>query len=503
MTMLLDKLFGTYLGIEFKEGEVVVAYLKNNLSGITLISSATFTLGDNDAVINEIREFISKHAMEVNRVFVSVPDKWAIIKFTSIPSVKGKGKGALANLMRFEIERHIPFEIDEVAYDFMVMDERDRVYSVVFVAVRKEKIDYVKDFLEKLTLHPHAITITSFAILNTVELSGVQAGGWQDIIGIVRRSNILGRYGETNIFLYIDKMYADLAIIKDGLCIQLRSFVLHEDWSLDEFLNDVVTYLTEMQSRHSMERFNKLILGGDKTLANNLMDKFQEKIRANVINTNELSRFTGDLKGIEVNGLAPSIGACFTGLGIGTYRANLLPHKMEYEIKKIAPFATKVFLILILVLIIGIFTTEAMKQKSLLMKMEAAIKKNEPEVKILEKLSSEIDVLRKRSNFLHNVKENEITLEVLAELSRIIPKDSWITNLHYKGFSIKNKKKSGGELIISGYAASSSILVPLLEDSPYFEKVEFVGPIKKTRQKEQFKLSARVVRPTDENTSGE
>jgi hypothetical protein len=37
--------------------------------------------------------------------------------------------------------------------------------------------------------------------------------------------------------------------------------------------------------------------------------------------------------------------------------------------------------------------------------------------------------------------------------------------------------------------------MPILEDSPFFEKVEFVGPIKKTRDKEQFKLSAKIVRP--------
>ena len=90
-------------------------------------------------------------------------------------------------------------------------------------------------------------------------------------------------------------------------------------------------------------------------------------------------------------------------------------------------------------------------------------------------------------------------LEVLAELTAVLPSDSWVTNLHYKGFDIKGKK-SGGELTISGFAASSSILIPLLEDSAYFEQVEFVGPIKKKDLKEQFKIKAVVLMPSEKES---
>ena len=173
---------------------------------------------------------------------------------------------------------------------------------------------------------------------------------------------------------------------------------------------------------------------------------------------------------------------------------------MEYRGKRIAPLTTKIFLVLILFLIIGIFTTGIVKEKKFLTEMEETLKKNEPAVKELEKLSADISVLEKRSGFLRNVKENEITLEILAELTSVLPKDSWITNLDFKGINFRETKKAGGKLIISGYAASSSSLIPLLEDSPFFEKVEFVGPIKKTKDREQFKLSAQVVRPEDKNS---
>ena len=497
MTTLSDKVFGTYLGLEFKEDSLVITYLKNSLSGLTLLSSSTFPLRDHEIVSDEIREYIAKQGLTASKVFVGIPDKWAITGFINVPSMKGKGKGALDNLMRFEIERHIPFRIGDVAYDFLVMDEKDATYSIVFVAVHQEKIDYIKEFLAKLSIRPHAVTISSFALLNAVESSDAPAGGWREITGIVGKSDTLGKKGETNISLYVDGINLNTAIIKNGLCTHLKSFLIDESQPPDIFLNDVAQYLAEMQSALAVERFNKLLITGNLSSLTDLPGKLKEKLGVNIVPVDQTIKSSGNLEGTDTNSLSSSIGACFTGLGIGTYKINLLPHKTDHEIKTIVPLTTRIFLVLILVLVIGIFTTGAVKQKRFLEQIEETLKKNEPEIKALEKLQSDINLLKQQSGLLNKVGENEITLEILAELTRILPKESWVTNLHYKGIDIKDKKRSGGEIVISGYADSSSSLIPLLEDSPYFEKVEFVGSIKKTRDKEQFKLSAKIVRPED------
>ncbi len=493
MTILLDKIFGTYIGIEFKEDAIVIAYLKNSFSGISLLSSAIFPLRYEERVSDEVREYISRHGINVNKVFVSVPDRWAITKFIDIPSMKGKGKNALANLMKFEIERHIPFEIDDVAYDFLVMDKKDMKESVVFVAVQEDKIALIKDYLGELSIQPHAITLSSFAVLNSIELSKVSVGGWQDIIGIVRRSDVLGKRNETNVSVYIDKTHASVAIIRDTLCIKMRSFAFDVSQPLEPFLIEISRYLAEVQHTLSLEYFNKLLLSGDLSSAEALSDEVDKKIKADAMTVNQVENISGRLQGVDINGLSSSIGACFAGLGIGTYNINLLPHKTDYEIRRIAPMTTKLFLVLILILLVGIFSTEAVKQKRFLKSLDETFKNNEPEARALEQLLSDIGSLEKQKDLLHTLKDNEISLEILAELSAIMPGDSWVTNLNYEGIDI-NDKKGSGELIINGYAASSSTLIPLLEDSPFFEKVEFVGPIKKTRDKEQFKLSAKIVR---------
>ncbi len=496
MTTLLDKVFGTYLGIEFREDSVVITCLKNSFSGITLLSSSTFLLRETQKPTAEILEYINKDCPDVNKVFVSIPDRWGITAFIEVPSLKGKGKGALSDLMRFEIERHIPFRIEDVAYDFQVLEEKGSVYSIVFVAVRQEKMDYIKDFLEGLSIRPHAVTISSFAVLNVIESGGSPAGGWQEIAGIVRKPDSLGKKGEAVISLCIDKKNINIAIIENGLCIHLKSFLIDESQSAEAFYREISQYLTEAKSLLVIEGYNKLLISGDESSHAGLTIELQDKLGVSAVSTEQLLSFPGNLKGPEMDGIAASIGSCFTGLGISTYKINLLPHKAGYEIKNIAPLTTKIFAVMIIVLLFGIVATGALKQKRFLQRMEERLQQNEPEVRALGKIQSEVSLLEKKRDFLKGVRESDITLEILAELAKILPKDAWLTTLNYKGFDIKERKITGGELLISGFASSSSNLIPILENSPFFKEVEFVGTIKKKKEKEQFKLTAKIVLPS-------
>ena len=494
MTTLLDR---TFLGIEFNDDSVVLVFLNNSVSGITLVSSATFPLNDKEDTVNEVRDFISRQGVDIRNVFVSIPDKWAITKFTDIPSIKGKGKNAVANLMKFEIERHIPFPIESAAFDFLILKKKVSTCTVVFLAVQNERVEIVKDFLGKFALTPNAITTSSFAVLNSIELSGVPVGGLSEVIGITRRSNILGNKDETAISIYISGKNAGLMIVREGLCTYLRTFVIGS--TDDTAVNKIVQFISEVTENLAIERFDKILIAGDISSFKDIADKIKEKLILDNVPFNEVSEFRGDVQGEKMDGLVSAVGACFAGLGIGTHRINILPHKREYEIKKVAPLATKIFLFLVVALLIGMFAIGAVKQKNYIEGLEAALNKNEPAIKDLEQIISDIDLLKKHSDVLYNVKRSEVALEVLAELTAVLPSDSWVTNLHYKGFDIKGKK-FGGELTISGFAASSSILIPLLEDSAYFEQVEFVGPIKKKDLKEQFKIKAVVLMPSEKES---
>ncbi len=122
----------------------------------------------------------------------------------------------------------------------------------------------------------------------------------------------------------------------------------------------------------------------------------------------------------------------------------------------------------------------------------ADIKKRKPEVDAIEKLQKQREGLGKEISEFGKIETEEPSkVEILRELAQILPATVWIWNLKY----------TGKEIEISGFADSGSEgLIPLLDRSPFFEKVEFMTPITKERiqtvvggnvintEKERFKI---------------
>ena len=71
-------------------------------------------------------------------------------------------------------------------------------------------------------------------------------------------------------------------------------------------------------------------------------------------------------------------------------------------------------------------------------------------------------------------------LPVLRELTELLPNDAWLTlvSLDAKGVEL------------TGQANAASALIPLLENSPRFERVEFASPVTRGRDREQFRIQA-------------
>jgi Tfp pilus assembly PilM family ATPase/Tfp pilus assembly protein PilN len=485
-------MFGTFLGLEFREDSVILTYVNNSFSGMTLLSSSIFPFQGSEEEISAVREYMDRHGNHVNGVFVCIPDKWAITKFIRVPSTRGKS--TLEQLMSFEVERHIPFNLEDIAYDFQVMNEADKQYTIVFTAVRKLKVEFIREVLDKLAMTPDLITTASFAVFNIVGRNGTPAGGWQHAVGLNGKSDRTGKKGETGLLLYIEKTQVLSAIIHDGVYRNIKPLPFDEN-EKDGLVDDLARHIDGMKQSIGFEKIDTILLAGDTPLVSGQAGPLSERLGVKVEALNELSAFEGNLKESEVGGLAPSVGACFIGLGIGEFAINMVPHKREHHLGRKAPLFAQIFAGLIVLIFIAIASAEYVKNKRYLEDIDAALNKNKPEIEALEKITANINLFREKKDLLQRTRENEIALEVLAELSAILPRDAWITNLSYKGLRTNDKKEKGGELVISGFAASSSTLLPLLEDSPYFEKVEFVGPIKKTKDREGFKLKAEIVVP--------
>jgi len=72
-------------------------------------------------------------------------------------------------------------------------------------------------------------------------------------------------------------------------------------------------------------------------------------------------------------------------------------------------------------------------------------------------------------------------LLVLRELTEILPNDAWLTTVSLDAKGVE----------LTGAASAASALIPLLENSPRLERVEFSSPVTRGRDnREQFRIRA-------------
>ena len=187
----------------------------------------------------------------------------------------------------------------------------------------------------------------------------------------------------------------------------------------------------------------------------------------------------------------PSIGVPLNGLVRTSLDLNLLPLEMRKKMRQIGKPLLIILASLAFLLTLSWGGGTLIQYGNELDAVNAEIKKRRPEVEALEKLQKQKDNCCTEMSELDQIRLGEINkIEMLEELTRILPETVWIWNLKY----------NGKEVELSGFADSASDLIPLLDRSPLFEKVEFMAPVTKemqmrgdgNKEKERFKIKARI-----------
>ncbi len=99
--------------------------------------------------------------------------------------------------------------------------------------------------------------------------------------------------------------------------------------------------------------------------------------------------------------------------------------------------------------------------------IDAEIASRKGEVGKIESLKKEIDAAGQEINAIRGFKTSRpVMLDLLREMTRVLPKNVWLSRVRFTESTVE----------IEGYAASATDIVPKLEASGYFKKVEFSSP---------------------------
>lgn len=126
-----------------------------------------------EAVKDVVADVLRQAGIRSKRVVTSVSGRSVIIRYVNMIEMSDED---LASAMRFEADKYIPFEIDEVVLDCQKLEEAEgtesgqREMRVLLVAVKRSLIDEHVQLVSELGLTPVIIDVDSFALGNAFEL---------------------------------------------------------------------------------------------------------------------------------------------------------------------------------------------------------------------------------------------------------------------------------------------------------------------------------------------
>jgi len=175
-----------YLGIDFSDPSLKFLQLEKKngkdqvRSYICLDVPATcFSdrhIEDKEQIARLIKEALKKASPEkirTRKVICSLPESKIFLRIISIPKMEQKEIG---EAIKWEIEASIPLSIDQIYYDWQLLDEKDEKQSILTVAVAREAADEILEVLELANLEVCALESESMALARSLIDRKSQAG---------------------------------------------------------------------------------------------------------------------------------------------------------------------------------------------------------------------------------------------------------------------------------------------------------------------------------------
>lgn len=376
----------------------------------------------------------------------------------------------LRQVLEYELERLLPFRVEDVYFDFVPMGRRGDRLAVCLIAVPRERLDEILDALSGLGAAVVGVETVSTAIVNYLSFCSDDGRDGADVV-----------IGQQN------QAWEIIALRRNN-----------RGWS-DK---------TEILFSHRLPEANwvgglgREIIGGlsqesPRFFTWGAVDDFLELVEGEAIETTALRslgrsrlRIPDDVS----DRFLPALGASLRGLRESSLGVNLLPGVRERGEERLLSRLNGILAVLLFVVLLVWGGSFAVKDEIRLRRLQTELQRVAPSVRTLQQKEEELNKLVKQMEALSKLNENRgEVLRVLDELSRIIPNSAYVTHLRYRD----------GTVELRGSAINSSNLVPLLERSALFEAVGFNAPSTRRgrEERETFSLTAKIEREERQGAS--
>jgi Tfp pilus assembly protein PilN len=160
---------------------------------------------------------------------------------------------------------------------------------------------------------------------------------------------------------------------------------------------------------------------------------------------------------------------------------NLLPEDLRPRVLTPAQVITSTLVVVAAGLGVGALLLQGYQDHQYMGRLDAAARALDVPVRQVELIAKDLNEQKRLLATLRKMEGGSLRpLPLLREITEVLPQDAWLNSL-----TVDSK---GVEL--TGQAGAASQLIPLLESSGWLAGVEFTSPVTRGRDKEQFRIKA-------------
>ena len=458
----------TGIGIELRGEDLLIASLQSNFSGGTFTHFKRITgyrLRSEEEVRREINQFFRINGLSKDSIVLGIPRKDVVLRYLDLPS---EVKDDLKQVIQYQVQSFEPTDEDSYYYDYVLLNEQSvqKKISVLLMMVRKSVLDGHLRLMKELEISPTAVVSSSIGLANLF---------LQNPKELTSKTYILADLGASGM---------ELLALRQGSLLYSREAPKGDtqSWS-DLFLKEV------------NEAISKIRLGPEATLEKILLsgessESAREEIKAQIPEC-ELLRKSLRLSvpvgnNPYIQEAATVLGLAFTGIGRNlSIKANLLPPDIRSRQMRWAYIPAAILSLVMLLLIAAMGFRQMAQNRILVSRLDQAIRSENDQVKKVQALKNKASDLETRIKLIENlVNAKDRNLEILQELTTILPADTYLTNYSNRD----------GTIQLRGLSGSSADLVPKLEKSSFLRDVNQRGTIFRDNLtgKDNFTIDAKL-----------
>lgn len=447
------------LGIETRKNSWVAVHLKSSPLNVKIEGFISFAGASFEERMAELKAYIADKGLKDVRIAVGLPRESSLSMVLSIPAPKVE---AIEGVLTYELEKHIPFDVDEAYHGYQVLKKENKVFSILLAAARKEVVDEVAESFARAGLAPDCIATWQSSLFNAFY-------HWKNISG-----------GKTTAFIGINEDDITVDVFSDLIPIYSKSIntteVSKKNWLA----------LIEKELKFSL-----FCLGGppgERKLEEGIVISEEELNEEFLQTLSDTMDMPVKEMGLQDQGLpstaAASLGAALCSLGKAQVKINLAP---AASVRKVVPlYFTNLFLasvVAALAVVTGFsYLVQDWRALRGLNTSLSDVKERKDEVQGLALKQRGLD---RRISSMREIdgKNAPSTLDVLRELTGLLPNDTWLTGFYF----------NGNEVTVDGYSMRASLLLIKLGESRFLRDVKFSGPVVKAQGgKERFRIDMMV-----------